>query len=80
LGPVVIPPPRILSVAVANGDCRICWKAIAGHTYRVQCKSGLNQSGWDDLDGDVVATDIVASKTISADGWAQRFYRVVMKD
>jgi hypothetical protein len=80
LGPVVIPPPRILSVAVANGDCRICWKAIAGHTYRVQCKSGLNQRGWDDLDGDVVATDIVASKTISADGWAQRFYRVVMKD
>jgi hypothetical protein len=79
LGAVVIPPPRILSVAVANGNCNICWKAIAGHTYRLQSKTGL-EGGWADVVGDVLATNIVASKAVPADGWSQRFYRVVMKD
>ena len=53
------------------------WQSISGKTYRVQFKNSLDDSGWNDLPGDVTATGATASKTDTTSiGQSQRFYRV----
>ena len=70
--------PRITQLSMANGDATITWAALPGKVYRVQFKDRMDDPEWADLDGNVTATDTIASKTDATAGkGSQRFYRVV---
>ena len=75
---VVVTTPVIESIVLADGTVTISWSAFADRTYRVQYKSDLNDSGWIDLAGDVVANGPVATKTDMLVSSEQRYYRVVL--
>jgi len=71
-------PPIIEAVVASSGSVRIAWSAIPGKIYRVQFKSNLSESSWNDLNGDVVASGFTATKTDVIDSNAQRYYRVAL--
>jgi len=75
---VVAPPPTIESVVSSNGNVTIDWSAIAGRTYRVQFKADLTETTWNDLAGEVLATEATAMKTDFSVSANQRYYRVVL--
>jgi len=75
---VVVSPPIIEAVVATSGSVRIAWSAIPGKIYRVQFKSNLSESSWNDLNGDVVASGFTATKTDVIDSNAQRYYRVAL--
>ncbi|MEO5984944.1 MAG: Ig-like domain-containing protein, partial [Ferruginibacter sp.] len=75
---IVVLPPTIRSVTESNGEITLTWDSISGRIYHVQYKNDLNQSGWDNLAGDVTANDIIASKTDSSGFVGQRFYRILV--
>ena len=53
------------------------WTAVSGLTYRVQHKASLSLTNWNDLLGDVMASETNATKLdATADGTTNRFYRV----
>ncbi|MCU0784489.1 MAG: hypothetical protein MUF81_10690 [Verrucomicrobia bacterium] len=57
------------------------WSGSAGLRYRVQYKTNLSDAVWQNLSGDVIATNILSSKVDApAPGIAQRFYRVLLLD
>jgi hypothetical protein len=53
----------------------LTWTAVPGTTYRIESKTALNE-GWTEDDGDVIAGDVTASKTITHGDTGQVFYRV----
>jgi hypothetical protein len=73
---VVAPPPVIESIVPTNGDVRLDWSAIVGRSYRLQFKSDLIETNWNNLSGDVTATDSTATKTDTSVSGTQRYYRV----
>ena len=75
---VVVPPPLIESIVASNNYVRIRWSAIDGRNYRVQIKSDLIQTNWNDLAGDVPSTGSTAEKTDTSPSESQRFYRVML--
>jgi len=75
---VVVPPPMIESIVPTGESVAITWSAIAGRTYRVQFKSDLGESDWNDLAGDVTSNGSTASKTDTTISGPQRSYRVVL--
>jgi hypothetical protein len=75
------PPPAIGNVAVADGRATLVWSAVPGRTYRVQFKQSLNDPGWLDLPGDVVARATTAAKIdVLGDDTGERYYRVLLID
>ena len=78
LGPTVTSRPVIKSIQQSGGNCVLGWYSVAGLTYRVQSKSSLTNALWNDVTGDVTATDALAGKTISMLGSAQKFFRVIV--
>lgn len=76
---VPAPAPTILPVALGStGEIIISWSAVAGRTYRLECKNDLQQPSWQDL-GQTTATAATASLADTfAAGQPHRFYRVVL--
>lgn len=72
----VVSPPVFQSITLSGEDLTLIWSAIAGSTYRVQYKVNLDDLTWTDLPGDVTATAASASKLVTMDGDAQRFYQI----
>ncbi len=77
LGPVVVPPPVIQTIIPDGDDLLLTWKAIIGHTYKVQYKMDMSAPNWLDVNGTVTATDTFASARLALEHAGQRFYRVV---
>lgn len=77
LGEVVPPAPIITAVTNSSTSLTVIWRALAGETYRVQCKTNLAQANWLDVAGDVAATGPYASKAVGHVG-PQLFCRVVL--
>jgi hypothetical protein len=77
LGAVVPSQPNIKSIERTGGNCVLTWYSVAGTTYRVQSKSVLGDV-WNNVPGDVLATEALASKPISMIGSSQKFFRVVI--
>ena len=77
----VLPPPVIAQAqfnSVAN-TFTLNWSAIAGLNYRVQFKTNLNDPEWQNLPGDVAATNTSATKVdVLPTNAPQRFYRVTV--
>lgn len=78
LGPAITSQPVIRSVQCSGSTCLLSWYSIAGRTYRVQWKAALGDVAWNNVTGDVLATDALASKSVSTGGTGQRFYRVII--
>ncbi len=78
LGAVVASQPNIKSIERIGGNCVLTWYSVAGTTYRVQTKAALTDLVWNNVPGDVPATDALASKSISMIGNSQKFFRVVI--
>ena len=79
----VLDPPQLLPLQMnlAGNTATLTWTAAAGLKYRVQLKTNLNDAGWQDLPGDVTATNTMAAKTETLPpGVPQRFYRVLLVD
>jgi hypothetical protein len=77
----VAPRPQVTGVTTkAGGGYAISFLAVPDKTYRVEFKNALEESNWQQLGGDRVATG--ESLTIDDDqaGSAQRFYRILVLD
>lgn len=77
LGEVVPPAPIITAVTNSSTNLTVVWRALAGETYRVQCKTNLAQANWLDVAGDVAAAGPYASKAVGHAG-PQLFCRVAL--
>ncbi|MEO5802606.1 MAG: hypothetical protein ABIR24_03685, partial [Verrucomicrobiota bacterium] len=75
---MVVSLPTILSVTELNGDVTLTWDSIPEQNYRVQYKTDLDGSVWNDLSGDVTASGSSASKTDSSGLAEQMFYRILV--
>jgi hypothetical protein len=71
-------PLIVNSVTIANGTATVTWMAKSGVTYRLQCASNNQNSGWINVPGDVTATGDTASKNDAVGSTKQRFYRVMV--
>ena len=71
-------PPLIRSVHVANGVAAVTWSAVSARTYRLQWRTGQN-TNWNDVVPDVLATGSTAAATNVLSGSIQRFYRVALQ-
>jgi hypothetical protein len=76
--PPILPAdkPQLQPPSIAGSELTLTWSAVPGTTYRVQSKVGLSDV-WLDEDGDVIAGDATASKTLTLSGSGQAFYRVM---
>jgi hypothetical protein len=71
-------PPVINGLFRTGSDVSLSWLVETGRVYRIQFKDDLTTATWNELSGDVAATNPVASKVDTTAGSArQRFYRVV---
>jgi hypothetical protein len=61
----------------SGSNVNLRWLAQPGLTYRVQSSTNLTAGAWTDVEGDVTASDSIASKTDVVPGNSpQRYYRV----
>ena len=70
-------PPVIQSITWSNELATLSWPSISNRHYRVQFRSDVSDTNWDDVAGDVTATNSVAWKTDNASA-GKRFYRAVV--
>jgi hypothetical protein len=73
-------PPVISSILRTGDDATLSWLVETGKVYRIQFKDDLTAPTWNELSGDIAATNATASKTDTTTGNAsQRFYRVLQQ-
>jgi hypothetical protein len=79
----VLDPPQLLPTQInsPNNTVVLTWSCSAGLRYRVQFKNGLEEVNWQNVAGDVTATNTYATKVDTLPGGqARRFYRVQLVD
>jgi D-alanyl-D-alanine carboxypeptidase len=79
----VLDPPALLPPQFdpATRTLTLAWTAAAGLNYRVQFKDSLADPAWQNLPGDVTATNSLAGKSdVLPPGAPRRFYRVMLVD
>lgn len=64
-------------VTIDAGQLSIAWKTTAGHTYRLESKSDLNQATWTPVGADLVASGPSLSANLAIAAGANAYYRVV---
>jgi hypothetical protein len=71
---------RVITLSPPSaGPVQGFWSAVPGKTYRVQFKVSGSNPNWNDLAGDVTATDATGAKEDTAAGAApERYYRVLL--
>ena len=63
----------------SSGPVQVFWSSVPGKQYRVQFKASMIDPAWNDLAGDVTATDATGFKEDATVGTAvQRYYRVLL--
>ena len=72
---VSVGQPLITALTVSNPLVQLNWTSISGRTYRVQFKPDFLQTNWNNLAGDVTATNSISTKTDSLT-IPSRFYRI----
>jgi len=68
--------PVLQTPRVVAGEVTLIWSAQPGGLYRVQSRSVLISGGWGDEEGDVIAGESTASKTLPVGG-QMMYYRVM---
>jgi hypothetical protein len=71
--------PYITSITRGATNTTLTWLSGSNFVYRLQYKSNLLDAAWQDVSGDVTATNATASKTDNTlSGASTRFYRLVL--
>jgi len=70
--------PVIESLSLSNGVVTITWTAISNRNYRLQFKTDLNETNWNDLPPDLLAPGNIGQGADEVGSAAQRFYRVLL--
>ncbi|HEY9174773.1 MAG TPA: fibronectin type III domain-containing protein, partial [Verrucomicrobiae bacterium] len=72
-----IPPPRISSIVVSNGQVTLRWDSVMGAEYQLQKTSELGNAAWVNASGPVNAagTEISATDTLGVEA---TFYRILV--
>ncbi|MBI5384911.1 MAG: hypothetical protein HZA90_09520 [Verrucomicrobia bacterium] len=78
LGPVVTSKPIVRSVQNRAGQIAVSWYSVEGLTYRVQWTTNLHSGTWNNVPGDVVATDAISWKSWAVPALPNCFYRVIV--
>jgi len=71
-------PPFINLVQLSGGQVTLNWLAIPSKSYTVQYKTNLTDATWNNLSGNVSATNFIASKTDTSGLATRRFYRIMV--
>ena len=72
----VLPSPAVLSMAlISPTQIALTWRSEPGQIYRVQSKTNLNDPTWQDLPGDIAATNST-SATVIPTAASRSFYRI----
>jgi hypothetical protein len=75
LNTIMAPAPITLgSLATTNGLFRFSWSSSPASTYRVQCKTNLNDPAWSELGSITAISNLVTFSETLVEG--RRFYRV----
>jgi hypothetical protein len=72
------PPPVILDLAVTDGVVTMHWSAVAGRSYRVEYTDDFEDTNWNPVGTNILATDATARAADPIGTASQRFYRVVL--
>jgi len=75
----VVVAPAIQVISISNNIAIITWSAIAGQSYRLQYKSNLGDTNWNDILPDLTASSLTASKEDPVDSILQRYYRILVR-
>jgi hypothetical protein len=70
---------RILSVQRHPAGCFLTWRTAFGGNHVVQCRDHLTSGDWIDLTNIISSGTMTSYMDATANGTAQRFYRVVLK-
>ncbi len=70
------PAPVLETPAIAGNELTLTWSAIPGGIYCVQQRAQVVGSAWTEVEGEVIAGDYTASKTLTLSE-SVGFYRVV---
>lgn len=73
-----VPAPVLNSTAVSGGNIGFNWNAIINCSYQIQSKTNLDEVGWTDVGGPILATNTVMSVTIPVGDAIHGFYRVIL--
>jgi hypothetical protein len=77
----VAPRPQVTGVTPkTNGGYAISFVTVPEKTYRVEFKNALEESNWQQLDADLVATGETYTINDDLAGGSQRFYRILVLD
>jgi hypothetical protein len=71
-----IPLRTIASINPTSRVVTITWNSIVGETYRVQFKSAMTESNWNDLGSNMTAVASTSFQTEPLNRNRQRFYRI----
>jgi hypothetical protein len=75
----VVMAPVIQDISISNNIATITWSAIEGQSYRLQYKSDLDDTNWNDILPDVTASGSTASIGDPLDSVPRRYYRVLVR-
>jgi len=70
-------PPVLQSITVSGGVVTLVWTTLPGAAYRVQYRALVEDPGWTDLGGDIVAAGTTANAS-DLDGAPARFYQILL--
>ena len=73
----VVPPPTITGAEVVNGSLVLRWQTYPGKTYRLQYRSNLEDAGWLNWGGDLLAVGTNLSVTNAVGSVPRRFCRIL---
>jgi hypothetical protein len=76
---MVVIAPVIEAISISSNTATITWSAITGQSYRLQYKSDLGETNWNDILPDVTASGSTASKDDPLDSNPQRYYRILVR-
>jgi len=75
---IVFARPMLEARLTSTNELTLSWNAIPGCVYRVQFKSDLDDTQWQDIEPDITASDFVAETVDMVEPDTARFYRVVV--
>jgi hypothetical protein len=73
--------PRLVFEGYTAFGVGLSWSSVPGRTYRVQYKDDLDWPEWEELSGDVMATDVVTeAQDPAGPSSPRRYYRILVVD
>jgi hypothetical protein len=71
-------PPVFTRIGVSNATAVLSWSAVAGGTYRLQYKTNLADTNWNDLLPDTTAAGPTLTATPALNSSPHTLYRVIL--